>query len=114
MESSGTPQSYGIHIEICYILSDSSAAALVNLAQFAYLPLNACLIEDAPDFADILGIGIGSRALAVRARILAESHAASDKRTVVVLVHALVGRVNTGSYIRRQAIAILVKLEDKE
>ena len=62
-----------IDAEMRNILCDRSAAALVDLAELAYLPDDVVLIEELSELADKLRVGVRCVGLAARTGVLRDN-----------------------------------------
>ena len=93
-----------VYAEMCDILGNRSAAALVDLAELAYLPDDIVLIKELSELADELGVGIRGVGLAARASILCDNDSPVYERGVELVVDGLECGVNSRIDIRREAL----------
>lgn len=93
-----------VYAEMCDILGNRSAAALVDLAELAYLPDDIILIKELSELADELGVGIRGVGLAARAGILCDNDSPVYERGVELVMDGLECGVNSRIDIRRKAL----------
>lgn len=93
-----------VYAEMCDILGNRSAAALVDLAELAYLPDDIILIKELSELADELGVGIRGVGLAARAGILCDNDSPVYERGIELVVDGLECGVNSRIDIRRKAL----------
>lgn len=93
-----------IDAEMRNILRYCSAAALIDLAEFAYLPDDVVLIEEFSELADELRIGVRCVGLAARAGVLRDNDTSVYERSVELVVDRLKCGIDTSIDIRRKAL----------
>ncbi len=104
---------YGVDVAVCEVHRDRAAAALINAAELAGLPDDACLVEDAADARHQLCRCVRRAGLAACAGVLDEGKAAVCARVVALFGNLRIVRVEGVAYIGGQADRVLEALVEQ-